>query len=142
MEQPKPDDFDSWIVAVTGNNIYVGKPTPAVEIGAPIFDPKAAAESGKFLRLNPVYQVQVTVIPLRDQQGNMKLQREITAMPFLCTIKDEPLWVKPDIIQRMSELEAADKNRYKSLVDQASALMTMLAAEAAGIATARQMPGH
>jgi hypothetical protein len=116
--------------------MYIGKYHAPMGNAGPLSE----TNDGKMIKLYPAYQIMVATIPQPTQEG-IQLKREITAMPFICTIRDEPIWVKAEVLQQMAELKDEDKARYKSLVDQANELMTQVSAQAAGLATARRMPG-
>ena len=138
MEPTKPDDFDSWVIVISSGLTYIGKPVFGKEVEGT--DPITQAEEGKFLKLSPAYQIQVSVIPMQTGKG-ITMQREITALPFLSTVRDAPLWVKPNVVQLIEDLQPQDKARYKGLVEQAAKFAQKLAEQDSGIQVTNRMPG-
>lgn len=127
-DSAKSDDFNLWAVVLTGNNKFIGNPVS-----------DELDENGMLL-LSEVYEISVQLIPQPVGPGRIALHREIAAVPFINTLEEGSLWVRPDAVQWMKDLKPGDVNRYKRLVTQARELCVQTRAQESNLAIGR--PGN
>lgn len=128
------DDFSSWAVVSVGNFYYVGNIVDGLDAVGVFGNP--------FVTLKPAFQVQMHTLPMQVRPGQISMQREISVMPFLTTLKDAPLHVRAEAIQLFSELDPSDKQRYIRLITEAMSLCLELSAKESGLQVAKRLPGE
>jgi len=129
------NDISSWIIILSPAGKYIGCP---VVDNNPAFGPFALNE---VVCLNPAYEIQITAIPVPVAPGQIALHREISALPFITTIHNSPLWIVPTAIQYMRDLHRDDVERYKGLVNQAAKMCLDMRLKESSIQLATSMPG-
>lgn len=113
--------------------IFIGKPH--------ITQKKELTDGGPAVAFNPCFQIQMHAMPVPAGPGKVAMQREITCLPFITTLREAAVWIRPGVTLFMDDLQPADQARYKTLVDQARKLQEQLRAQDAGLSLADRMPG-
>lgn len=126
-------DMNEWvIVKSTGGSGYIGR------LSGGFYDPELKADVLMSLRkgtlcLSPCFSYAILDRPVQDAQGRVGLQREPMLMPFDLFSHEVPVHVSGTALVFFSDAQESDRNKYKSLVQQALDTMTRMRAQEVGI---------
>jgi hypothetical protein len=92
----------------------------------------------EWMTFSVIYELNSQLIPqpIRGPAGETQiaLHRELSALPFFCTLEDEnPISLKPVGVQWMKDLHRKDRVRYKRLVADAKDLCLQARAKESNI---------
>ena len=134
-------DRDLWAVITTSAGKYL---LGNIEYPAKKGEVLDVLQGSGVLKLSRAYELNVQMIPIPVGPGQMQIQREVNATPYILTLVDTILYVQPSALQFFEDMKDADQTRYKRLVEQASRLAETARQQDAGIIPARpdQIPPH
>lgn len=112
-----------WALIQSGIRTFIGQLTSDSVVG-----------QGRFVTLEPAYEVSVAYIPMRGPNGETVVKKEISATPFLLSLNGSPLHVAVEGYVLFGEMKGPDRARYKRLADQAEHLAVAARAADSGIA--------
>jgi hypothetical protein len=137
-------DEDIWAVILTASGKFVGKLTiPQLGIDtklgrlARMVSAIRLMGEGEPLSFNPVYELNIHMIPVPVSANRVAMHREVTAVPFGLTLEPAPMHLCPTGLQFFEEMADNDKSRYTKLVEQAAKIAQEARASDAGITLAR-----
>jgi hypothetical protein len=133
MEESTSDGI--WGVVISPGGKYVGKIQ-----GSDKDEITRGLSNGLLLKLHPVYELSVMMIPVRTSDGGMGMSRQIQALPLGLNTYDLTVCTKASDVWFFDDMSKEDHRKYKDLVGTAIKVMQAERAKESNILLATGMP--
>jgi hypothetical protein len=124
------DERDIWALVGTITGMVIGRIKGVGDLR------QKQSLVGATLLLNPAYELTANVMIAQAGQ----VAKNVVATPYANTMRGAPLYAVALSIQFFSDMEEADVQRYKKIVEGVEAHVEKIRAQDAGIALATKMP--